>query len=251
MVNLYELERYCSDFLNAGAFDDYCPNGLQVDAGVTNVRNLVSGVTASQALVDAAVEAEADLLLVPLGYFWIGAPSALTGVKGRRVRTLMCHGISLLAYHLPLDAHPVLGNNRLLGDLLGFVDATPIEEGNGLIWQATLDSEQTPEGLGLLLESKLGRKPLQIEADDRKIRRVGWCTGAAQSAIEQAAAIGVHAFLTAEVSESTVHLARELGIHFYAAGHHATERYGAQALGQHLSEKFNINHRFIDVPNPV
>lgn len=251
MINLYELERYCSDFLNADAFDDYCPNGLQVDAGTADVRNMVSGVTASQALVDAAVEAEADLLLVHHGYFWRGEQQALTGIKGRRVRTLMRHGISLLAYHLPLDAHPVLGNNRLLGDLLGFVDATPVEEGSGLIWQTTLDSEQTPEGLGLLLESKLQRKPLHIEAVGRKIRRVGWCTGAAQSAIEQAAAIGLDAFITGEVSESTVHLACELGIHFYAAGHHATERYGAQALGQHLSEKFNINHRFIDVPNPV
>lgn len=250
MVNLYELERYCSDFLNASAFDDYCPNGLQVDAGVTQVRSLVSGVTASQALIDAAVKAEADLLLVHHGYFWKGEPPALIGVKGRRVRTLMSHGISLLAYHLPLDAHPVLGNNRLLGDLLGFVDTAPIEEG-GLIWQATLESDLTADGLGLLLASKLGRKPLQIEADDRKIRRVGWCTGAAQSAIQQAAAIGLDAFITGEVSESTVHLARELGIHFYAAGHHATERYGVSAMGQHLSEKFNIKHQFIDVPNPV
>ncbi|MEE9357610.1 Nif3-like dinuclear metal center hexameric protein [Candidatus Vondammii sp. HM_W22] len=250
MESLYELERYCSGFLNASAFNDYCPNGLQVDAGVTQVCSLVSGVTASQALIDAAVEADADLLLVHHGYFWKGEPPALIGVKGCRVRTLMSHGISLLAYHLPLDAHPILGNNRLLGDLLGFLDVAPIEEG-ALIWQATLELDLTPDGLGLLLASKLGRKPLQIEAGDRKIRKVGWCTGAAQGAIEQAAAIGLDAFITGEVSEFTVHLARELGIHFFAAGHHATERSGASALGHHLSEKFNIKHQFIDVPNPV
>ncbi|WP_260294106.1 Nif3-like dinuclear metal center hexameric protein [Sedimenticola hydrogenitrophicus] len=248
MIDIFELERYCNDLLAADGFEDYCPNGLQLDAGRREIRRLVTGVTASQALIEAAGQTGADLLLVHHGYFWRGEPAPLVGVKGRRVRSLMQSGISLLAYHLPLDAHPQLGNNRALGDRLGVARARPLER--GLVWQGELDGE-LPAALAERLTGLLGRAPLLIAADARPIRRIGWCTGAAQGAIVEAAAAGLDAFISGEVSESTTHLARELGIHYFAAGHHATERFGVQALGRHLAEKFDLDHQFIDVDNPA
>ncbi|WP_428609344.1 Nif3-like dinuclear metal center hexameric protein [Sedimenticola sp.] len=248
MVDLFELEQYCNALLGTADFDDYCPNGLQLDAGKREIRTVVSGVTASQALIEAAVQAEADLLLVHHGYFWRGEAAPLTGVRGRRIRTLITGGINLLAYHLPLDAHPELGNNRTLGDLLGIKQSRPLTQ--RLVWQGALDRE-TPADLAQRIAAALGREPLLIAAGDRPICRVGWCTGAAQGAIVEAAAAGLDAFISGEISESTTHLARELGIHYFAAGHHATERLGVQALGCHLAEKFDLNHQFIDDDNPV
>ncbi len=251
MVELDELERYCSRFLEASSFDDYCPNGLQVDAGVGQIRRLISGVTASQALIEAAVDRRGDLLLVHHGFFWRGEPSPLTGVKGRRIRTLMQQGIGLMAYHLPLDAHPGLGNNYQLAQHLGFPGGRPLEQGDGLIWWAESESPQSPVALAERITAALGREPLHIAGGLDKIRRIGWCTGAAQGQIAQAAAAGLEAFISGEISEPTVHLARELGIHYFAAGHHATERYGVGALGQHLAERFGLEHEFVDIPNPV
>jgi dinuclear metal center YbgI/SA1388 family protein len=248
MIDIFELERYCNDLLAADGFEDYCPNGLQLDAGRREVRRLVTGVTASQALIEAAGQAGADLLLVHHGYFWRGEPAPLVGVKGQRVRALMQAGISLMAYHLPLDAHPQLGNNRSLGDVLGIRQARALDQ--GLVWQGEL-AEEPPAALAGRMAGVLGRAPLLITAGDRPIRRIGWCTGAAQGAIVEAAAAGLDAFISGEVSESTTHLARELGIHYFAAGHHATERFGVQALGRHLAEKFDLDHQFIDIDNPV
>ncbi len=251
MIELSRLEAYCNTLLNASAFQDYCPNGMQVDAGRQAVGRLVTGVTASQAMIEAAAEEKADLLLVHHGYFWKNEPAPLTGVKGRRVRTLMKAGISLLAYHLPLDAHPELGNNRQLATRLGFADAEPLEGTDGLLWHAELDDPVSPRELAARIERSLGRPPLQLDGGGDPVRRVGWCTGAAQAYIEQAAAAGLDAFISGEVSEATTHLARELGVHYFAAGHHATERFGVQALGGHLAERFAIEHRFLEVPNPV
>ena len=251
MIELSRLEAYCNTLLNASAFQDYCPNGLQVDAGRQAVGRLVTGVTASQALIEAAVNEKADLLLVHHGYFWKNEPAPLTGVKGRRVRTLMKAGISLLAYHLPLDAHPELGNNRQLATQLGFADAEPLDGNDGLLWQAELAEPLPPPELAARIERSLGRPALHLPGGADPVRRVGWCTGAAQGYIEQAAAAGLDAFISGEVSEATTHLARELGIHYFAAGHHATERFGVQALGGHLAERFAIEHRFLEVPNPV
>ncbi|MES9843188.1 MAG: Nif3-like dinuclear metal center hexameric protein [Candidatus Sedimenticola sp. PURPLELP] len=250
MVSLSELENYCNRLLAAETFDDYCPNGLQVDGGADEVRCLVAGVSASQALVDAAVEAEADLLLVHHGYFWKGEPGPLTGIKGRRVRTLMQNRIGLMAYHLPLDAHPDLGNNRQLAEKLGFEEAAPVDDG-GLLWSVALDRGVDAGSLGARIESVLERKPLHLEGGAQSIRRIGWCTGGAQGYIEKAAAAGMDAFISGEVSEQTAHLARELGIHYFSAGHHATERYGVQALGEHLARKYDLEYRFIEVSNPV
>ncbi len=249
MLRLDELWHYCDELLAVGTFDDYCPNGLQVEAGEV-VTHLVSGVTASQALIEAALELGADTLLVHHGYFWKGESPRLTGIKGRRIRTLMQGGISLLAYHLPLDAHPELGNNRQLAEHLDILDPQPLA-GNGLLWQGRLEPALTAVELGERLAQRLGRSPLHIPVDGRLIRRLGWCTGAGQGLIEQAAQWGLDAFLSGEISEQTVHQARELGIQYFSAGHHATERFGVAALGEHLAAHFGISHRFLDLPNPA
>lgn len=249
-VSVAELEAYCNALLEVDRFDDYCPNGLQIEAGDA-VRRLVSGVTACQALIDAAVEWGADALLVHHGYFWKGEPATLTGIKGRRVRDLMRESVSLLAYHLPLDAHPELGNNRQLADRLGFVDAQPDPGQQGLFWRGRIEKPLAAAEMGAMIGERLNRPPLHIGPGEGAIERIGWCTGAAQGAILHAAELGLDAFVTGEVSEQTVHQARELGVHFFAAGHHATERYGVMALGERLAEVFSIEHRFIDIPNPV
>lgn len=242
-----ELDRH----LDAARINDYCPNGLQVE-GRAEVRRIVSGVTASQALLDAAVEWGADLVLVHHGYFWKSENPCITGMKQRRLKTLLSHDISLVAYHLPLDLHPELGNNVQLAQRLGLQVEGPLEPGNprsvGLL--GSLAEPLAPAEFAARVAQALGREPLLVDAG-LPIRRVGWCTGAAQGYIEQAIAAGVDAYLTGEVSESTVHSARENGISFLAAGHHATERYGVQALGDYLARRFALEHLFIDCPNPI
>ncbi len=250
MLDLHELTTYCDRMLNIAAFDDYCPNGLQVESG-GEVRLIVSGVTASQALVDAAIDAHADVLLVHHGYFWRGEPAPLTGLKGRRIAALLRHDVSLLAYHLPLDAHAEVGNNRQLGERLGLAaSAGPLAEGS-LVWAAGLETPLNAGTLRRRIADALGREPLHIAASDRPIMRVAWCSGGAQGFIEQAAAAGARAYISGEISEQTTHLARELDIHYFAAGHHATERYGVQALGAHLAARFGLEHRYIEISNPA
>ncbi|GAB3369191.1 Nif3-like dinuclear metal center hexameric protein [Azotobacter armeniacus] len=216
------------------------------------VAKVVTGVTASQALLDAAVEFQADLVLVHHGYFWKSENPCITGMKQRRLKTLLVNGISLLAYHLPLDVHPEVGNNVQLARRLGLEVRGPLEPGNprsvGLL--GSLPQAMAPIEFAAHVAQALGREPLLIGAD-RPIRRIAWCTGAAQGYIEQAIAASVDAYLTGEVSESTVHCARENGISFLAAGHHATERYGVQALGEWLAQRFDLQHRFVDCDNPV
>ena len=246
MARLTDIVAHCDSRLDAAAFDDYCPNGLQVE-GREVVNKIVSGVTASQALVDAAIAADADLLLVHHGYFWRGEPAPLVGIKGRRVAALMRAGVSLLAYHLPLDAHPELGNNRQLAARLGFDGATAVD---GLLWGADLDEDTTPAALARRVAGALHREPMVL-GDKPALRRIAWCTGAAQGMLENAARLGFDAFISGEVSEQTFHLARELGIVYLGAGHHATERFGVQSLGDELASHFALEHRFIDIDNPV
>jgi len=252
MATLIELVKYTNDLLDIYQFADYCPNGLQVE-GKRDLQTLVSGVTACQALVDAAIDAGADGVLVHHGYFWKGEDPCITGMKKNRLTRLLESDISLLAYHLPLDAHPVYGNNAQLARVLGFKSEGKFGRGPGdqLGMFGTLESPMSADDFGKHIQTKLARTPQHIAGTAQTIQRVAWCTGAAQGYIEQAVATGVDAFISGEISEQTVHVARETGIHFYAAGHHATERYGAQALGSHLAEKFSLDHQFIDIDNPV
>ncbi|MCQ4278800.1 Nif3-like dinuclear metal center hexameric protein [Pseudomonas stutzeri] len=238
-------------FLNAAKIPDYCPNGLQVE-GRPQVRRIVSGVTASQTLLDAAVEAHADVVLVHHGYFWKNEDPRVVGMKQRRLKTLLSNDISLLAYHLPLDVHPEVGNNVLLARLLGLTVEGSLEPDNprsvGLV--GSLDMPLAPAEFMRRIQSALGREPVMVEGAGL-IRRVAWCTGGAQGYIDQAVTAGVDAYLTGEISEPTAHVARENELSFFAAGHHATERYGVQALGEYLAKRFAIEHLFIDCPNPA
>ncbi len=249
MVALRRIIEHCDRLLDVASFDDYCPNGLQVEA-CSEVERVVSGVTASLALVEKAAELEADLLLVHHGYFWKGEPLPLTGIKGRRVAALFRAGISLAAYHLPLDVHAELGNNAGFGRALAVDRPRPVSA-DGLLWGGALPAPLTVEALARRVRQATGREPLSIPAGERPVERLAWCTGAAQGMIERAADLGFDAFVTGEVSEATFHLARERGIHFLAAGHHATERYGVRALGESLAQTFELDHRFVDLPNPV
>lgn len=252
MTSLQQIIAYCDTLLNVDDYQDYAPNGLQVE-GRAEVRRIVCGVTASQALIDAAIAHQADLLLVHHGYFWKGESPAIVGMKQRRIKALLDNNISLLAYHLPLDGHAQLGNNAQLGQLFEIPVEGRFGQGpdGGLAMRGSLTTGQSAEAFSALIAEKLGREPLLIEGGDHPIRRVGWCSGGAEGYIEQAAALGLDAYISGEISEPTVHIARELGIHYIAAGHHATERYGVMALGNHLADHFAVESRFIDIPNPV
>jgi len=252
MVTLKALVDYTNKLLSIESFSDYCPNGLQVE-GRPDITRLVTGVTASQALVDAAIEAGADALLVHHGYFWKGEDACITGMKRKRLQRLLASGTSLLAYHLPLDAHAELGNNAQLALKLEIESQGYFGDDGGLqlAQQGSLPESMTAGMLGELIRARLGRAPLHISGGTGDIRRVGWCTGAAQSYLEAAANQGLDAFISGEISEQTVHIARECGIHYFAAGHHATERYGVQALGEFLAGQFSLSHQFVDIDNPV
>lgn len=252
MITRTELLSYTETILEPERFRDYCPNGLQV-AGSEHIQCLVTGVTASKALLDAAIAMNADTVLVHHGYFWRGEDPRIVGIKQQRLKLLLTNDVNLLAYHLPLDAHPVYGNNVQLAQLLDIeVDGLIADTGEpALAMYGNLSKLVSANDFAEHLSAKLGREPLLIQVHKRPIRTVGWCTGAAQAYLEQAAAMGLDAFISGEISEQTVHLARELGINYFAAGHHATERYGVLALGKHLAEKFDIAHHFLDMDNPV
>jgi len=221
--------------------------------GREQVRRVVTGVTASQALIDAAVVEGADAILVHHGYFWKGEDERVRGMKKQRLQTLLGHDINLFAYHLPLDGHPQLGNNAALARVLGLEIEGVMESGNPLSIGLTgrLPHAMSAEEFADYVESRLGREVLHIGESKDEVETLAWCTGAAQGFIEQAQALGVDAYLSGEISEPTVHIARETGIHYFACGHHATERYGIQAVGDWLAEQFDIEHVFIDIDNPV
>ena len=248
-MQLEQLREFSEEYLKVTEFDDYCPNGLQVEANA-EVENIVCGVTASQALIEAAVDHGADTLIVHHGYFWKGESQAITGYKGRRISSLIRNNINLLAFHLPLDVHPEVGNNVQLARVLDWEVADSFGE-QGLVFEGRLPAEQSLAELTQHIETGLDTRVLAIGAGDHAIKRIAWCTGAAQGFIEAAAERGVDAFVSGEVSEPTFHLAREMGIHYIAAGHHATERYGVQALAKVIAERFGVKQQFIDIPNPV
>ncbi|WP_201624329.1 Nif3-like dinuclear metal center hexameric protein [Psychrobacter immobilis] len=263
-ISAQALTEFCDEYLSAPAFKDYAPNGLQVDGG-RPIQRIVTGVTACEALIDAAIADNADAILVHHGYFWKGEPAPITGMKGQRIRKLMQHGISLIGYHLPLDAHPRIGNNAKLAELLdmSIIGALYPTESHPVGNIATC-TPQSAQSLITQITEALGRLPLHISAhyqvsdtnqsdgqNDRLIERVGICTGGAQDMIEQAALMGCDAFISGEISERTTHIARELGIDYFACGHHATERGGIQALGELVAEQFGLPVTFIDIDNPA
>ncbi|RZT95166.1 Nif3-like dinuclear metal center hexameric protein [Rivibacter subsaxonicus] len=249
MTSREELESYLKSLLEVDRFKDYGPNGLQVE-GKPEIRKLVSGVTASKALIEAAIAAGADALLVHHGLFWRGHDGRLTGWLKARVALLLEHGINLYAYHLPLDAHPEHGNNAQFGARLKLaVDGRFGEQELGFLGRPA--QPLTAAALAALLQFRLNRAPLMVEGDGRPIQRVAWCTGGAQGYFEAAIAAGADAFLTGEISEPQAHLARETGVAFYAVGHHASERYGAPAVAAHAAQLFGLEHRFIEIDNPA
>lgn len=247
MAQRSDILRALNQWLTPESFQDYCPNGLQVE-GRDEVAHIVSGVTASQALIDAAVAAGADMILVHHGYFWKGEPQPVTGMKKARIKALLENDINLVAYHLPLDDHPDYGNNRQLAKVLGIGNPRPL---GGLLWEGELEQPMTPDAFADHLQNRLSRQPLHVGAGSEQIRRVAWCTGAAQGYLPMAIEAGVDAYISGEASEPTTHTARECGIHYFGAGHHATERYGVQALGEALVKTFGLSHEFIDCDNPV
>lgn len=249
MVKLNELTHYTQQLMHVERFKDYCPNGLQVE-GRQDIRKIVSGVTASMALLEAAHKANADLILVHHGYFWRNEEARIVGIKRNRIAYLMRNDLNLMAYHLPLDAHAEFGNNVQLGKVLGF-NAVDYAGDEDLVAYAELETPITLGDLLLRIEGRLQRSPMSIGDSDKLIKKVAWCTGAAQSYIETAAALGADVFISGEISEQTTHQALEMGLTYVAAGHHATERYGVKALGEHLAFKFNLEHEFIDINNPV
>lgn len=248
-MKLSELIDYTGQLLQVDRFRDYCPNGLQVE-GRPEVGILVSGVTASMALLEHAAALNADLVLVHHGYFWKGEDARIVGMKKRRLKFLLEKDISLAGYHLPLDAHPELGNNVQLAQVLDFTLQGWAGE-QSLVAYGTLDQPGGLGEVGMRVAQRLGRQPLIFGDSSKPIHRIAWCTGAAQDYIDVALALQVDAFLTGEVSERTFHTAQETGIAFISAGHHATERYGIRALGEHLAERYGLDHHFVDIDNPV
>lgn len=247
-----DVVEYINRTLDVDSIKDYCPNGLQV-AGREQIQHVVSGVTASQRFLQAAIEAKADAVLVHHGYFWSGESPVLTGMKLERIRTLINADISLLAYHLPLDIHPELGNNAQLAKRFGFsIDGRQAAGGtDGLLFHGRPPNPMPNDQFITHIADVLGRKVTAVGRSERPIRRVAWCSGGAQRFVQQAAELGVDAFISGEISEQTTHEARENGLLFVAGGHHATERFGVQALGEKLAEQLQLTHQFIDVGNPA
>lgn len=244
-----ELAGYLDQLLEPARFKDYCPNGLQVE-GRAEVKRIVAGVTASQRLLDAAVERGADAVLVHHGYFWRGEDGRVTGMRKQRLATLLQNDINLFAYHLPLDAHAELGNNAQLAKRLGWQPEGRFGE-QEIGWFGSLAAPLSAAALGQQVAQGLGRNPLVVGPQDKTIRRIAWCTGGAQGYFEQAIALGVDAYVSGEISEQTVHLAEECGVAYLACGHHATERYGVQAVAAHLAERFGLECEMVDIDNPV
>lgn len=247
-----QLENIINQLLNAKEIADYCPNGLQVD-GSKPIKTIVTGVTACQALIDQAIALNADALIVHHSYFWKNEAQTITGIKYQRIKKLIQHNVALLAYHLPLDIHPHLGNNAQLVDRFELCHPQPFDTGTptplGLL--ATTAENITFATLANKIEQSLQRKPMIVEAHQRPIHKVAICSGGAQDFIEHAYHAGADVYISGEISERTTHIARELGINYLSAGHHATERYGVQALGNYLAKAYGLTHHFIDIDNPA
>ena len=252
MAKLQDIIQWCDQTLKSTEFKDYAPNGLQIE-GKTEVRKILAAVTASQDAIDAAIRENADLLLVHHGYFWKGEAYPITGMRGKRIKSLIQHDISLLAYHLPLDSHPSLGNNAAIADLLKLerIEALDPSERHPIGNIGYLNQPMPVEEFKTFVSEKLKFDVTHLPADKNMIEKVGFCTGGAQDFIVKAAEQGCDAYISGEVSERTFYEAKELGVHYFACGHHATERYGVQRLGQAISEQFDIEYVYFELNNPI
>ena len=252
MASLNDIVNYADGYLRVSEFSDYCPNGLQVE-GQVHVDRLACAVTASLAVVEQAIDWGAQCLLVHHGYFWKNERAAVVGMKKRRLQKLLQADMSLLAYHLPLDAHPEVGNNAQVAQKLGLLDLQPLQKSNKPAI-GNVGMLKYPVNISAfvgLCEQQLDRQVIHINSGPQQVQKIALCTGGAQHMIEDAVERQADVYLTGEISEQTVHIARECGLHFIAAGHHATERYGAQAMAAHLAEKFGLDQRFFDEINPA
>lgn len=252
MILRDELASYLHEFLACANFDDYAPNGVQIE-GSSQIRRICTAVTASLDIIEQAVSLKADALLVHHGYFWRGEAPVLKGMKRERIGKLITHNISLYAYHLPLDCHLELGNNACLAQLFKLTGVKSHQVGKiaNLLWTGSLAKIENVNAFSTQLKKVLAREPIHLQGTDKPIRHIAWCSGAAQDLIEEAHALGVDAYISGEISERTYYQAKELGIHYFSCGHHATERYGIQALGKHLAARYELEHHFIDSLNPV
>ena len=252
MAKLQDIIQWCDQTLKSTEFKDYAPNGLQIE-GKTEVRKILAAVTASQDAIDAAIRENADLLLVHHGYFWKGEAYPITGMRGKRIKSLIQHDISLLAYHLPLDSHPSLGNNAAIADLLKLerIEALDPSERHPIGNIGYLNQPMPVEEFKKFVSEKLKFDVTHLPADKNMIEKVGFCTGGAQDFIVKAAEQGCDAYISGEVSERTFYEAKELDVHYFACGHHATERYGVQRLGQAISEQFDIEYVYFELNNPI
>lgn len=249
MTTRDQLLAYCNQLLDVSAWNDYAPNGLQVE-GKPGIQRVITGVTACADLIEAAVHWQADAIIVHHGFFWKNEPAVITGMKYRRIAQLIKHDINLLAYHLPLDAQPEFGNNAALSEQIGLKNILPFGSMR-LSLAGDLPKPIEVSELGHRLERVLGRPPLIVGPQDKLIKRIGLSTGGAQDGIIEAVHLGLDAFISGEISERTTHIAREEGVTYFAAGHHATEREGIRRLGLKLAEHFDLDVRFVDVANPV
>ena len=251
-TTLKELVSFSNRYLGIDKIKDYCPNGLQVE-GCQHITKIVGGVTASQALIDVAIENGASAILVHHGYFWKGESAEITGIKRNRLKSLLENDISLIAYHLPLDVHSVVGNNAQLAQLLDFEIVGPLDPTSkpSIGQVGKLKQAMSAEALRSLISRRLNRECLNIGVPDKMVSTIGFCTGAAQGMIEQAVSMNLDAYLSGEISEPTVHISRETGVNYFSAGHHATERGGVKAFGAVLEQNFDIDFQFIDIDNPI
>jgi dinuclear metal center YbgI/SA1388 family protein len=253
MIHRNDLEIHLNALLKPEQIKDFCPNGLQIQ-GSDEIHKIVTGVTATQALIEQAIHEKADALVVHHGFFWKNESYVIRGMKHKRIKALIENNISLFAYHLPLDIHPELGNNAQLAQLFEINNVQPLEVGNPLsvAVRGKFSHHISGDELQTRISQQLSRDCLHISPpSNKKIKTVAWCSGGGQNYIELAAEQGIDAFISGEVSEQTTHVAREMDIHFYAAGHHATERYGAKALAKHLGDELSIPSLFIDIDNPA
>lgn len=252
-MQINELEQYLNTILKPEQIKDFCPNGLQIQ-GSNTIEKVMTGVTATQALIDHAIKHKVDALIVHHGFFWKNESYVIRGMKHKRIKALLDNDINLFAYHLPLDIHPTLGNNAQLAQLFNIKEVAPLELGNALSIpvKGQFDSPIAAKQLEQRINERLARQCLHIAPPSNKpIKTIAWCSGGGQNYIEMAAEQGIDAFISGEVSEQTTHVAREMNIHFFAAGHHATERYGAQALAKHLNENLALSAVFVDLDNPA